>query len=274
MSAARPAVTSAASRIDEPKATASSRPGSSACRATPMSRCMPACKRGRDQRAEAGEGHLAERELAGPAGEHGQRQAADREDERSSRTAGAATAAVMRSGSTTAARPRSAPSTTAVEVAHPPDAAEPLGDRSPLGGERERLRLRRPWRLWKCDRDQHGDEQQDVDEAGLVEEVEPMTRLDDADRDAGDERPGGTTPCPPITAAASARTSVLGPSVARSRGRAASAPPSAIIDSVASEAGDRPTRTVETSFGLMPLSRARSRFSADALTRLAERACG
>ena len=39
----------------------------------------------------------------------------------------------------------------------------------------------------ESDRDQHGDEQQHVDEAGIGEEVEPDERLDKADHEAGRE---------------------------------------------------------------------------------------
>ena len=74
----------------------------------------------------------------------------------------------------------------------------------------------------------------------------------------------GNDTMPPITAAASARTSVLGPSVTRLPAN----PLWAVMresDNVASAPATAQTNS-DTSFGLMPLRRARSRFSADALT--------
>ena len=70
---------------------------------------------------------------------------------------------------------------------------------------------------------------------------------------------------PAITAAASARTSVFGPSVSRSR----AAPPLSAATSIIVRVARNPAidqTAVETNLGLMPCTRARSGFSADALT--------
>src|SRR4051794_20157569 len=76
----------------------------------------------------------------------------------------------------------------------------------------------------------------------------------------------GNDTIPAMTAAASARTSVLGPSVVRSEAEpdCAAMRPS---DNVAKAPAMAHTM-VETRFGLMPARRARSGFSADALTLL------
>ena len=71
---------------------------------------------------------------------------------------------------------------------------------------------------------------------------------------------------PPMTAAASARTSVLGPRVTRSVADPVW-PAISAIDNVASAPATAHTN-IDTRVGLMPLRRARSRFSADAFTVL------
>ncbi len=70
---------------------------------------------------------------------------------------------------------------------------------------------------------------------------------------------------PAITAAASARTSVFGPSCSRSFAAPPLSAATSIIVSVARNPAIDHT-AVDTNFGLMPCTRARSGFSADALT--------
>ena len=117
-------------------------------------------------------------------------------------------------------------------------------------------------------RDEHHDQQQEVDQAGLVEEVEARTAPRGRRSRPRRRRPAGTRTIPAITAATSARTRVLGPSDAEAADRA-------VVCTAIRRDRDRrrarrrpPTRTVDTSFGLMPTSRARSGLLADALTVL------
>ncbi len=67
--------------------------------------------------------------------------------------------------------------------------AQALGDRPPLGREREGLGLTPRLAALEVHRDEHAEEEEEVDQAGLVEIVEADDRLHDADGDAGDERP-------------------------------------------------------------------------------------
>ena len=76
MSAASPAVSDAASTIDEQER--ADRAKLERDDAEVESAC-PRVSAAATQRAEPGERHLAERELAGPAGQHRERQRADRE---------------------------------------------------------------------------------------------------------------------------------------------------------------------------------------------------
>ena len=172
-----------------------------------------------------------------------------------------------------AARPRrrrAATSAAAVEVAHPPDAAEPLGDRPPLRRERERLRLAGPCRLWKDTAMSTATSSRKSISPGWSRKLKRMT--------------ASTTPMAmPATNARGNDTMPAdhrGGEGAHERARAERgevARPSRVwpADERHRERGQRarrpPTRTVDTSFGLMPVRRARSGFSADALTRLAER---
>ena len=128
--------------------------------AADQARVMPAdvdgdaaVERGGEERADSGERHLPERELTGPAGEDRERQAAQgehedgrveqvprrlRDDQRQHDRAG-----------------HQREQRTAVEVAHPPDAAEPFRDRPPLRRERERLGLLDAPAALEVHRDEH-----------------------------------------------------------------------------------------------------------------------
>ena len=179
-----------------------------------MSTLQPAGERGGEQRADAGEGHLAERELARPAGEHGEREGADREARGSSCRAGAARAAVTTSGRiATASTSTSRAPMRSIWRTHQTSRSR-SGIGADLRREREGLRLRR----------------------ARLPALDSTPRSSTATRSRKSMRPGWsrklkltsawTTPMaipatkargndtmPAITAAASARTRVLGPRV-------------------------------------------------------------
>ena len=145
-------------------------------------------------------------------------------------------------------------------------AAEALGDRRGLGREREGLGLAPGLPALPVDGDGHGEEHEEVDEPGLVEVVEADQGLDDADGDAGEERPrerrhAGDAPRRPAPGPACS-----GPRLSRFCAEPA-APARSESDSVARPPAMAHTR-VDTTFGLMPARRARSGLSADALTAL------
>ena len=145
-------------------------------------------QRRRDQGAEPGEGHLPERQLARPAGEDDQREPADREAR--DRGVQQVPRGLRDQERQEDREQKERAQDDRVEPLDPPDVAQLLGDLAHLGRERERLGLgRTPAAALERHRDQHGDEQQTVDEAGLVEVVEVDQRLHDADGDPGEHRP-------------------------------------------------------------------------------------
>ena len=155
-----------------------------------------ASKRGREQRAEPGEGHLPERQLARPSGEDRQRQPADREARdrrvqqvpRRLRDRGAAGAIAQ--------QPAARRATIALSRRTHQTSRSCSGISRTLGANENVWVSAGPrLRLWSATAIEHGHEQQTVDEAGLVEVVEVDQRLHDADRDAGDASRVGTTPC-------------------------------------------------------------------------------
>ena len=156
----------------------------------------------------------------------------------------------------------------AVELADPPDLAQPLGDRSPPWREGEGLGLAAgPAGSGSRPRRRTAMRTQEVDEAGLVEVVE----ADDAPGRCRSRSPAtnarGNDTIPAITAAARARTRVLGPRLSRFWAEPAW-PARRTSDRVASPPAMRPHERWRRSFGLMPDRRARSGFSAEALTAL------
>ena len=119
-------------------------------------------------------------------------------------------------------------------------------------------------------RDEHGDEEEEVDQPGLVEEVEADERPAATPMAMPATNARGNDTMPAITAAASARTSVLGPSDGEVGGRAGLRRRSARSRASTSAPATAHTNG-DTSFGLMPARRARSRVLGRRLDALAER---
>ena len=112
--------------------------------------------------------------------------------------------------------------------------------------------------------DEHDDQQEHVDQAGIVEEVEPDDPLDETDPDARTRERSGTSVNRAISAAVTARSSDPAPRLLRLPADP-SMPPMRIIAMVATPLPSAQTN-VEIAFGLTPRSRARSGLVAAALT--------
>ena len=147
-----------------------------------------AVERGGEQRADAGERHLAERQLPGPAGEDRERHAAEgeHEDRRVEQVA-------RRLGHDERQHDRA---TTQHERARRGRGCAPTRrcrSRSGIGrrfGVNENVCVSpAPLRLWKYTATRMAIRMRKSIEPGLVEEVEPDEGLGDADGDAGEERP-------------------------------------------------------------------------------------
>ena len=148
-------------------------------------------ERGGGEGADAGERHLAERELAGPAGEDGQRQRADgvggdggveqcRE-------------ACVTTNGATSAEGEQHEHDDPVEVAHPEDRREPVGDGVDPGVEREHRTPPRARRDWSHTATSTTTSRRTSTRPGLVEEVEPDDALDEADRHSRERARCGRT---------------------------------------------------------------------------------
>ena len=127
---------------------------------------MPFTRAAKPERADPGERGLPERDLPGPTGEHDERQRDQREQQHVRvQEVARRRGDHERHGDRDDERQRSHD---AREHANPPDRAQPFGDRFAARRERERrvvVAIRVPRDQPR--RDQHDDEQQPVEHAGL-----------------------------------------------------------------------------------------------------------
>ena len=168
-----------------------------------------------------------------------------------------------RRASTQQARARS-------RLPHPPDvAAAARGSVATFGRERERLRLRRRLRgSGSTTATSTARSSRKSMRPGWSRKLKLTTRLDDADARCRRRARAGTTPCRRSPPRPGRGRACSGRACARSLRRAASSAADQ-RSSTAWPANPAIAHTsVDTSFGLMPGSRARSGFSADALTVL------
>ena len=228
----------------------------------------PRVRAGGEQRGDAGERHLAQRQLTGPTGEDGQGQRAD--GEREDRGVEKVPRRLRDDQGQRDGHRERDEQDEPVEVPHPEDLPESLGHGVDPRGEGERLAFGALPAL-ESDDEQHHEEQHDVGDTGLVERVEPQDGLDQPDAEPGAER-GRKRPEPTDQCSHEGRSSVAGPSAARLPPAALRLPRST-IDTVATNPVTAHTQ-VDTIFGFTPASRARSRLAAGGPHHAGRPRCG
>ena len=231
----------------------------------PMLNVTPRIERGRAQRAEPGERHLAERQLAGPAGEHGHRDRAHREGE--DRRPGLVVRRLVGRRAAARSAPRAARARRRAAACAAPTRSRAAARAPAAIARREREALAAAPVVGAADpRDehQHDEEQHELHEAGLGREVEERAPGRGCRSTIAPTTAAGTTSC---------RRSARRPArAAASRARSCTSSAERLVGGVEDDR-DRADRNpaivqtpVDTILGLMPVRRARSEFVAAART--------
>ena len=198
---------------------------------------MPRIERGGGERAEAGERHLAERQLAAPAGEHDDRDRAQRE--REDRSVRLVARRLVGRAAAARSRPSSASPATSCGIRLTHQISRSRSGTAATRGANWKLSPPTACRAaHPRDEHQHREEQHELHEPGLGRVVEEEHPVEDADRRSPPSTARGNDTMPPMSAAAMPRSSVSGPMCTRS----ADAWSVAVrrIATVREEAGDRP----------------------------------